>query len=510
MKKHSLLFFAIAALTACGGEDKPTTSSSSTQSSEVTGISSSSAALTPSSASVSSEAVNSSSSIPSVSSASNSSQNNMASTCDESELIAFPCAEGYGKKSVGGRGGDVYIVTNLNSSGAGSFGEAVSASGPRTVVFAVGGVIKGNFSIKNDKITIAGQTAPGDGIAINGTLRIDANDVILRYLRVRGNANGDVISNNKGSPKSRIILDHISTSWSSDEVLSIYFDNDVTIQWTMITEAGSASHKFGGIWGNHRSTYHHNLFAHNTDRNPRIASGAGSNDVRNNVMYNWKNESLYGCEMQQVGSPQHNRCSTNVVANYYKPGPGTPTTTERHTRIASPWSRNGAADYGDWYISDNYLVGHPEVTADNWKGVFPQYTGNIANDQDAKAGLRLNTPAEHMPIRPQTAEEAYLSVLEHVGASLPKRDRVDARIIEEVRTGTFTYGDNGFISKPSDVGGHPDLQNGAAPEDSDKDGMPNEWELTNGLDPFDPSDRNNTYGPGFTMLEKYLNSIDSF
>ena len=146
MKKHSLLFFALTALTACGGEDKPTTSSSSTQSSEVTGISSSSAALTPSSASVSSETVNSSSSIASVSSAGNSSQNNMASTCDESELIAFPCAEGYGKKSVGGRGGDVYIVTNLNSSGAGSFGEAVSASGPRTVVFAVGGVIKGNFS----------------------------------------------------------------------------------------------------------------------------------------------------------------------------------------------------------------------------------------------------------------------------------------------------------------------------------------------------------------------------
>lgn len=502
MKKTSTLLFAIATLTACSGDDKPSMSSSQTATSSDTSILSSSQS--------SQMTLSSSSSIAPVSSASSSSQMNTASTCDESELIAFPCAEGYGKKSVGGRGGKVYVVTNLNSSGAGSFGEAVSASGARTVVFAVGGVIKGNFSIRNDKITIAGQTAPGDGIAINGTLTLDANDVIVRYLRVRGNANGDVITNNKNSPKSRIILDHISTSWSSDEILSIYFDNDVTIQWTMITEAGSADHKFGGIWGNHRSTYHHNLFAHNTDRNPRIASGAGSNDVRNNVMYNWKNESLYGCEMQQVGSPQHNRCSTNVVANYYKPGPGTPKATERHTRIASPWSRNGAADYGDWYIADNYVVGHPEVTADNWKGVFPQYTGNIANDQDAKAGLKLDSPAEHMPIPPQTAEQAYQAVLEHVGAALPKRDSVDTRIIEEVRNGTFTYGINGFITKPSDVGGHPQLQNGEAPEDSDRDGMPNEWELANGLDPFNENDRNNTYGPGFTMLEKYLNSIDSF
>jgi pectate lyase len=214
-----------------------------------------------------------------------------SSSLDEG-LVAFPGAEGYGKFATGGRGGAVYEVTNLNASGSGSLGEALGASGPRTVVFRVGGTIGGNFTISNDDITIAGQTAPGDGVAINGRLTVVANNVIIRYIRVRGIASGDTVTNNHNSPNHTQIYDHISTNWSSDEVMSIYFNEHITIQYCMITEACSSSHQFGGIWGDNYSTYHHNLFAHNTNRNPRIASGSGYNDFRNNVVYNWEGNAI--------------------------------------------------------------------------------------------------------------------------------------------------------------------------------------------------------------------------
>jgi len=210
-----------------------------------------------------------------------------------SKQLAFPTAEGYGEYSVGGRGGKVYEVTTLNSSGPGSLGEAIAASGSRTVVFRVSGTITGNFRIRNNKITIAGQTAPGDGICIKGSLTIDASNVIIRYIRVRANptAETDAIW---GRYHKNIILDHVSASWSSDEVMSPYHNENVTIQWCMITEAcakfkngKNTGHWFGGIWGNNYGTYHHNLIAHNDSRNPRWASGCGFNDYRNNVLYNW-------------------------------------------------------------------------------------------------------------------------------------------------------------------------------------------------------------------------------
>ncbi len=421
------------------------------------------------------------------------------------QQLAFPTAEGYGKYTTGGRGGKVIEVTNLNSSGPGSFAAAVAESGARTIVFRVGGTINGNFTISKDDITLAGQTAPGDGIEINGHLGISASNVIVRYIRVRANADGDALTNDHNGQMKNIILDHVSASWSSDEVFSFYFCNDITIQWCMVTEAGSSDHKFGGIWGDNHGTFHHNLFAHNTDRNPRIASGSGYNDVRNNVIYNWKNESLYGGEVHQVGNPDHDGCLTNVVANYYKPGPGTP--SDKATRICSPWSRDGASDYGKWYLADNYLVGHPEVTADNWLGVFPQYTGHITDDRAAIPGLKLDTPSEFMPINQQTAENAYNDVLNSVGCSFPNRDAIDKRIIEEVRNGTATFGDNGFISSPSEVGGHPVLLGGTAPIDTDHDGMPDDWETAHGLNLSDSGDRNDIGAGGYTNLEIYLNSL---
>jgi pectate lyase len=294
----------------------------------------------------------------------------------------------------------------------------------------------------------------------------------------------------------------------------MYHGENVTIQWCMLTEACSGSHKFGGIWGNDHGTYHHNLIAHNISRNPRFASGSGYNDFRNNVIYNWQHESVYGGESQQPirATSAHklnetfNHFSVNMVANYFKPGPGTQ--PDRKTRICSPWSRNGAADYGDWYLADNYLVGSPEVTADNWKGVFPKSEA-VSLDLDAIPGLRLDAPSECMPIQQETAEDAYQSVLDHVGCFLPKRDVIDDRIIEEVRTGTATKGDNGFVGNPNMAGGWPELKSLPAPADSDHDGMPDAWEDKAGLDASNVSDAaQDKDNDGYTNIEEYLNGTD--
>jgi pectate lyase len=413
--------------------------------------------------------------------------------------LAFPTAEGYGKYAVGGRGGKIYEVTTLKNSGQGSLGEAIGASGPRTVVFRVSGTITGKFGIRNDKITIAGQTAPGDGICIKGSLSIGANDVIIRYIRVRANprVETDAIS---GRYKKNIILDHVSASWSSDEVLSIYHNENVTIQWCMISEAcakGGGGHRFGGIWGNQHGTYHHNLIAHNDSRNPRWASGCGRNDYRNNVLYNWGYQSCYGAEAHQSGDrrkPPIEFSAINMIANYYKPGPAT--RSEVRDRIAEPSARAGN-DKGRWYVAGNVVVGSHEVTKDNWKGI------------DGNEYVKLDTPWPAMAINQETPEEAYKTVLEHAGCSLPNRDAIDKRIIEEVRTGTATKGRNGIITKPSDVVGWPELKSAVAPTDRDHDGMPDEWETAHGLDPSNKDDGKKTKlsAEGYTNLEMYLNEL---
>ena len=409
-----------------------------------------------------------------------------------SQQLAFPTAEGYGKYTVGGRGGKVIEVTNLNSSGAGSFTSAVAESGARTVVFRVSGTIDGNVSIRNDSITIAGQTAPGDGITLKGNLGIDASEVIIRYIRARAEANGDAMG---GRYESNIILDHISASWSSDEVLSIYHGDHVTIQWSMITEACTDDHNFGGIWGSDSSTYHHNLIAHNKSRNPRWASGAKHNDYRNNVIYNWGYNSCYGGEKQQQGDDRFDFTTINMVANYYKPGPGTRSGVR--DRIAEPSSR-GTGDEGSWYVAGNFVVGDSAVTANNWLGV------------DGNDYIKLEEPWPAMPIKQHTPENAYHAVLDHAGCSSPSRDTIDSRIIEEVRNGTATKGDNGFVTTPAEAGGWPTLESAPAPQDSDHDGMPDSWETDNGLDPNDPEDRNGIGEGGYTNLEIYLNSLVSY
>jgi|GEM_PF-999706 len=420
--------------------------------------------------------------------------------------LAFPEAEGYGKYATGGRGGAVYEVTTLNPTGTGSFGAAITATGVRTVVFRVAGTITGNFNINRDNITIAGQTAPGDGICIKGTLSVGADNVIIRYLRVRNdtavNPEADAVGT-RGH--QNIILDHVSASWSGDEVMSFYQNSYVTLQWCMITEAcvkflggTNTGHQFGGIWGNNYGTYHHNLIAHNVSRNPRWASGCKYNDYRNNVIYNWDYESCYGGEAVQPGSEATwNFTTINMVANYYKYGPATDSGVRN--RIANPSARD-ASDKGSWYIADNYVHGYPTVTANNWLGVA------------GSNYIPLGAPWPAMPINQQTPQDAYTAVLAHVGCSKPNRDSVDAQIVQDVATGTAAWGINGILTYPTDAGGGwPTLATGTPPTDTDHDGMPDSWEIAHSLDPNNATDRNYyTLNPLYTNLEVYLNELGAF
>ena len=412
-------------------------------------------------------------------------------------LPAFPGAEGYGASTAGGRGGRVLAVTNLDPSGPGSLREACEARGPRIVVFKIAGTIDGDIRIRNDHITIAGQSAPGDGITIKGSVGIDASDVVIRYLRVRTDHEGDALG---GRYMKNIILDHVSASWSSDEVLSLYHNENVTIQWCMITEACAredGSHRFGGIWGNQYGTYHHNLIAHNDSRNPRWASGCGFNDYRNNVLYNWGYESCYGGEAHQKGdrrNPPIEFSTVNMIANYYKPGPAT--RNDVKDCITSPSSR-GDGDDGSWYVAANHVDGFPTVTTDNWLGV------------DGTSFTKLAVPWDAMPIHQQSPEDAYLAVLEHAGCSLPSRDSIDLRVTREVRTGSTNHGRSGIISTPDDVGGWPKLQSAEAPQDSDNDGVPDDWEKKYGLDANNADDNSlDPDGDGYTNIEEWLNGTD--
>jgi pectate lyase len=266
----------------------------------------------------------------------------------------------------------------------------------------------------------------------------------------------------------------------------------------MITEAcakGGSGHRFGGIWGNNHGTYHHNLIAHNDSRNPRWASGCKYNDYRNNVLYNWGYNSCYGAEAQQVGNPEWNFSTINMVGNYYKAGPATRSGVR--DRIAEPSARS-SGDKGSWYVSDNYVNGYAAVTANNWLGI------------DGGDYIRLGAPWDAMPINQQIPRDAYAAVLAHAGCSMPNRDSIDTRIVQEVARGTATYGNNGIITTPGDVGGWPTLASGIPPTDTDHDGMPDDWENSRGLNPTDPSDRNTIGANGYTMLENYLNELGAF
>lgn len=454
-----------------------------------------------------------------------------------SQQIAFPGAEGFGRYTTGGRGGDVYYVTNLNDSGEGSLRWAIQQSGPRTVVFKVSGTIEleSTLKIDNDDITIAGQTAPGDGICIrNYQLDISANNVIIRFIRARLGDKYDVEADALGGRyQSDIIIDHCSMSWSVDETVSLYSNKNTTVQWCLVSESlrysahAKGAHGYGGIWGGQYSTFHHNLMAHHGSRVPRLGPGLQTQgdewvDIRNNVFYNYMGEGCYGGEAMNV----------NIVNNYYKPGPASNTGSKRG-RIIAIDKKIGLSSgdgfypindkWGTFYIEGNYVDASTSsgsdatvcenATNDNWEyGVYNQIHSKYSITQAEKDTLKLSTPFDFGVIETQTPQEAYASVLEHVGCSYA-RDVIDTRIINETKNGTATYSGSvskiaGIVDTPSDVEGFITYESTTAPTDSDDDGMPDDWETERGLNPNSADDRNDyTLDNGYTNLEVYLNWI---
>jgi pectate lyase len=442
----------------------------------------------------------------------------------ERRIPAFPGAWGGGMFTSGGRGGRAIAVTNLEDSGPGSLRAAIETEGPRTVVFRVAGIIplKSNLDIKNPDITIAGQSAPGDGICItNHSLNINTRNVVLRHLRVRRGdpIGGQGADNIGGNPERDIMVDHCSVSWGRDEGISLYrymkptpgggqikhAVRNLTIQWVVSSEALGPSHAFGGTWGGEDSTFHHNLFACNAGRNPSIGM-SGRFDYRNNVIYNWGHRTMDGGDETS---------EINVINNYYKAGPATdPDKVAMIARIgpgvrkmyspgrewaAGDWYPETPARPGKWYVAGNLVEGQPEVTADNWMGLGA--SGSL------KELARVNTPFTGWPVRQESALQAYESVLSRVGATLPRRDPVDARVIGIVRANNPGQR-GGIVHHPDEVGGYPKYTFAPAevPADSDGDGMPDGWETSHDLNSSDPADgADDSDGDGYTNLEEFLN-----
>jgi len=457
------------------------------------------------------------------------------------DIPAFPGAEGGGAFTPGGRGGKIFIVTSLEDSGKGTFREACEAVGARTIVFNVSGIIqlKKRISMRAPYVTIAGQTAPGDGICIAGeTLEIDTHDVIIRYMRFRRGATevtrrDDALG---GNPIGNIIVDHCSVSWGLDENISLYRHqfqaNDkskleklpacnITIQNTISSEGlDTYNHAFGSTIGGLNSTFMRNLWADNISRNASIGMYGDFNFV-NNVIFNWWNRSLDGGDYRSM---------FNIINNYFKPGPITPTDQPIRYRILKPESGYMKPQtYGRAYVDGNYIVGSPEVTADNWNGGVQLEDHSEAETKNYLELIKQPKPFSMPNITIMKAEEAYEFVLKNVGAILPKRDAVDERIIKQVRTGKIEAKDGlenaigaefikrrlpadsykkGIITNPNQVGGYPEYK-GKAYKDSDNDGIADAWEKKFGLNPNDPSDANkDANGDGYTNIEKYFNNID--
>ena len=437
--------------------------------------------------------------------------------------IAFPGAEGFGKYTTGGRGGKIFIVTNLNDKGSGSFREAAEAKGKRIIVFAVSGTIhlETKLNIKGE-VTIAGQTAPGDGICLaDNAVSMAGDNIIIRYLRFRmgdkyqsqaGMVDGSGGDDAFGAVRRKnIIIDHCSMSWSTDEVFSVYAGDSTTLQWNLISEPLNYSyhfetgdkdyehHGFGGIWGGLHLTAHHNLFAHCLSRTPRFNGIRHSPtelvDYRNNVIYNWGHNNVY------AGEGGH----YNIVSNYYKYGPGT--NKNVRYRIVNP-GRNETIGFGKWYVDGNYVDEAKDVSQNNWLGID---MGNGGNEEDKKKTV-IDKPHPATPIGLQTAKDAYEDVLLYVGASF-KRDTLDERIINNVknRTGKFIDVQGGFphgTSFEQTINAWPFLKSLPAPTDTDKDGMPDDWEKKKGLNSTDATDAaQNKLDKYYTNIEVYINQL---
>ena len=430
----------------------------------------------------------------------------------EPGIKAFPTAEGFGAKALGGRGGVVIEVTNLDDSGPGSLRDALEREGPRTVVFRVGGTIavERSIRVRDPYITIAGQTAPGDGILIRNhsanteaPITIETHDVVIRYLRLRPGPSGepscciDALGLMEGAHD--VMIDHVSLSWGVDEVLGASEDaHDFTVQWSILSEAlrrgGHAKderHSRGLLVSTQEGgnvSIHHNLFAHNEGRNPEIALAYGVADIVNNVLYN---PNFRMIEISEANAKPY----ANVVGNIMRNG--------ENTKIGNPEINNHIVrarhvDDGAREGFVMYVVGNIDELY-RTDDTMPEEIAVIEEDRRFLAAERQPAPF----VTTTLAERAYADVLERAGAILPRRDAVDERVLYTVRER-----EGEVIDHPSEVGGWPTLASGTPPLDTDRDGMPDAWESRLGLDPHDPADRNgDVTGNGYTNLEDYLNEL---
>lgn len=470
------------------------------------------------------------------------------------KLDAFPGAEGFGRYTTGGRGGAVYHVTSLADDGSeGTLRWACNKKGTRTIVFDVHGTIflKSELKLKNDGVTIAGQTAPGDGVCVaDYPFVIGCSNVIIRYMRFRlgnrhvsrqekdGGHEGDGLGGMDGHD---IIVDHCSVSWSIDECLSVYGSKNLTVQWCLAAQSlvnsghTKGAHGYGGNWGGSGATYHHNLLCHHTSRCPRLGPRPSTQldervDMRNNVFYNYAGESCYGAEGMHV----------NIVNNYYKPGPGNKNSEAKKKRICligirtTAYTHHGTAEANDWdkmwhvwgtfYVNGNYNCEYP--TMDEWNdGIIKQVNNSKVDNTftaEVKAQIHLTEPIAFEKVSTHTAADAYEAVLKYAGASR-FRDAIDGQMVDDTRHNTaYVTGEGltpGFINsqddwKPADA----DETWSPWPEllcktleverpDTDGDGIPDAWETDNGLDPNDASDGRATGSDGYTNLERWMNSL---
>ncbi|MDM8176090.1 polysaccharide lyase [Olivibacter sp. 47] len=464
----------------------------------------------------------------------------------QADIPAFPGAEGGGAYSFGGRGGKVIVVTSLADSGPGTLREACEQGGARIVVFNVAGIIrlKTPLIIRAPYITIAGQSAPGDGVCVAGeSVWINTHDVIIRFMRFRRGETwvgrrDDAIG---GNPIGNIMVDHVSASWGLDENMSMYrhMYNDstgkameeklgtvnITIQNSIFSEAlDTWNHAFGSTLGGENCTFMRNLWADNAGRNPSVGWN-GVFNFANNVVFNWVHRSTDGGDYKAM---------YNIINNYYKPGPLTPKDSPVGYRIIKPESGRSKLPYvvfGRLHVAGNIVEGNERVTKDNWDGGV-QIEGKDGNEMSLEtaktyfAKMKYDKPLPMAKISILPTKEAYNYVLDNVGATLPKRDPVDTRVIEQVRTGKINYLKDvklpetqfehrrlpidsykqGIITDISQVGGYPEYK-GTPYKDSDKDGMPDEWEKKNGLNPNDPSDASKYADNSYTNIENYLNSL---
>lgn len=464
----------------------------------------------------------------------------------QAAIPAFPGAWGGGMYSFGGRGGRTIVVTSLEDSGPGTLRDALEQPGPRIVVFNVAGIIrlKDRLRIRAPYVTIAGNTAPGDGVCVAGnTVELETHDVIIRHMRFRRGETdpGDRNDSIGGNPVGNVMIDHVSASWGLDENMSMYRHMyrppdggreqklptvNITIQNSIFSEGlNTFNHAFGSTIGGLNSTFHRNLWACNSGRNPSVGM-YGDFTFVNNVLFNWVHRTVDGGDHMSM---------FNIINNYLKPGPATPKSdvAYRFLKPESERSKTVFDHFGKAYVAGNVAEGNERVTKDNWDGGV-QPAPSKATLAAVLPTIRVSEPIKHAPLQIISAQEAYEYVLANAGATLPRRDAVDQRVTEMVRTGKVsaksTQADaaafsnvgfskenqaklgelvaKGIITHPHQVGGYPEYK-GEPHKDSDKDGMPDEWESKNGLNPNDASDSTKDLsGDGYTNTEKFIYGID--